>query len=162
MLFYPTPLVLLECVRDVKDSVRHAAFIVLSESCSIMNLTIGQRMDLLEAGLNDRNDLVQDACVSGLLRNWFLQLDSEFTHLLHKLDVESSPKLAEKALFKLFESLYSNENLVREFMKKGQPGQEEEQESTLEGQGATVNPVASGGEVEMDKVSCAMFCINSK
>ena len=140
----------------MKDSVRLAAFVLLSETCSIMNLTIGQRIYLLEAGLNDRNDLVQDACVSGLLKNWCLQLDSDFMRLLHRLDVESSPELAEKALFKLFDSLYSNECLVkilREFMEEGRPGlQEDGQQTTGEGLGETAaSPITSSVEAEMDR-----------
>ena len=145
------PLVLLECVHDVKDSVRHAAFTVLSVRCSIMNLTIGQRMYLLEAGLSDRNDLVQDACISRLLTSWCLHLDSDFMRLLHRLDAENSPKLVEKALFKLFDCLYSNEDLVsvfRKFMDKDQPGQEEGQDTPGEGLGTAAT---SGGETELDK-----------
>ena len=37
--------------------------------------------------------MVQEACVSGLLRSWSLTLDGDFLTLLTRLDVESSPEV---------------------------------------------------------------------
>jgi len=37
--------------------------------------------------------MVQEACVSGLLRSWSLTLDGDFLTLLSRLDVESSPEV---------------------------------------------------------------------
>ena len=51
-------------------------------------------MQLLSDGLNDHSDLVQEACVNGLLRNWSLEsLNGDFITLLSRLDVESSQQV---------------------------------------------------------------------
>ena len=44
----------LERTRDVKDSVRQAAFTVIAEKVPIKALSISQRVQLLQQGLNDR------------------------------------------------------------------------------------------------------------
>ena len=87
------PTAIIERTRDVKDVIRREAFLRLSEKCSIRHLSIHQRIQLLSDGLNDRSGLVQEACVSGLLRSWSLSLDGDFLSLLSRLDVESSPEV---------------------------------------------------------------------
>ena len=49
---------------------------------------------LLSDGLNDDSELVQEACVNGLLRKWSLESnDGDFISLLARLDVESSSEV---------------------------------------------------------------------
>lgn len=79
--------------RDVKDTIRQDAFLCLAEKCTIRNLTIKQRIQLLGDGLSDRSELVQEACVNGLLRSWILTLGEDLLALLTRLDVESSPEV---------------------------------------------------------------------
>ena len=50
----PSPSAIISRTRDVKDQIRKAAFLLLSEKCSIRNLRIEQRIKLLDDGLNDR------------------------------------------------------------------------------------------------------------
>ena len=48
---------ILERTRDVKDSVRQAAFTVIAEKVPMKALSISQRVELLQQGLNDRTGL---------------------------------------------------------------------------------------------------------
>ena len=51
-------------------------------------------LQLLSDGLNDHSELVQEACVNGLLRNWSLEsMNGDFITLLSRLDVESSQQV---------------------------------------------------------------------
>lgn len=51
-------------------------------------------LQLLNDGLNDHSELVQEACVNGLLRRWSLEsMDGDFITLLSRLDVESSQQV---------------------------------------------------------------------
>ena len=46
---------------------------------------------LLSVGLRDLSDMVVEACVNGLLRQWSLECnDGDFINLLARLDVENS------------------------------------------------------------------------
>jgi condensin complex subunit 3 len=47
----------LERTRDVKDTVRQAAFKVIAEKVPIKALSISQRVQLLQQGLNDRTGI---------------------------------------------------------------------------------------------------------
>lgn len=121
-----------------------------------MNLTIAQRLHLLEAGLNDRSDVVQDACGTGLLRSWCLFLEGDFLRLLRRLDAENSPEIAEKAVFKLFDNLYSSESPIKtlnEFLEETQPGHDVE----AIGEGSTTSPGVSTGETA-DEASTEQVC----
>ena len=46
---------IIERTRDVKDTVRRTAFIVISEKIPVRALEIEQRIKLLQDGLNDRS-----------------------------------------------------------------------------------------------------------
>ena len=102
--------------RDVKDVVRSAAFLTLADEakCTIRNLTIQQRLQVLNDGLRDDSPQVRKSCVSGLLRSWFMSLDGDFLELLRRLDVESSPKVVELVLMSLFDDIIEEE-LVKTF-----------------------------------------------
>lgn len=100
--------------KDTKDIVRRCAFLILSEKCSIRHLTIKQRIQLLSDGLRDHSVQVREACTGGLLRSWCLTLDGDFLQLLRRLDVESSPDVAELVLMSLFDDI-SDEELVKTF-----------------------------------------------
>ncbi|XP_038070751.1 condensin complex subunit 3-like isoform X1 [Patiria miniata] len=89
---------ILDRTRDVKDSVRKTAFLVLAEKVHIKALTIAQRVQLLQDGLTDRSDTVKDACSGKLLQAWLRIFDGNVLDLLACLDVENSCKTAELAL----------------------------------------------------------------
>lgn len=92
------PSAIIERTRDVKGLVRKDAFNLLAEKCSIRNLSIQQRIQLLSDGLNDCSELVQEACTNGLLRSWSLSLDGDLLSLLARLDVESSPQVSQSQI----------------------------------------------------------------
>ena len=63
---------------------------VSSSLMYVHNITL----QLLNDGLNDHSELVQEACVNGLLRSWSLEsMDGDFITLLSRLDVESSQQV---------------------------------------------------------------------
>ena len=98
--------------KDINKNVRRAAFLALSEKCSIKYFTIKQRLQLLQSGLNDRCPAVKEACVRGLLRSWCMECEGDFLALLYRLDVESSPDISELALKALFDQLTDEELLT--------------------------------------------------
>ncbi|CAI8041284.1 Condensin complex subunit 3 [Geodia barretti] len=91
--------------RDVKEQIRKDAFWMLAEKCNIRNFRIEQRIKLLSDGLNDRSEIVREACVKGLLHSWSSNLNGDLLALLSKLDVESSSEVAEQALCRLLEEI---------------------------------------------------------
>ncbi|XP_064383727.1 condensin complex subunit 3-like isoform X2 [Halichondria panicea] len=100
----------IERTRDVKEVIRRDAFLCLAEKCSIRHFRIQQRIQLLSDGLHDDSELVQEACVNGLLRKWSLETnDGDFISLLSRLDVESSSEVAGLALRKLFDNFTTHE-----------------------------------------------------
>lgn len=95
--------------------MRRPAYLKLAESVSIRNLTIEQRIQLVNDGLRDESDKVKEACTGGLLRNWCIELDNDLLQLLRRLDVENCPDIAELVLFNLFEEIRDEEVLVTTF-----------------------------------------------
>ena len=100
--------------RDISDAVRRCTFLILSEKCTIRQLKIKQRLQLLRDGLQDRNDSVKEACMRGLLRNWCLTLDGDIYDLLRRLDLESSSDICEIVVMSIFEDL-PDEELIKSF-----------------------------------------------
>ena len=125
-----TLVALIERTRDVNASIRQLSYTKLAENCTIRHLTIGQRVQLLHDGLQDRSDDVQKACICSLLRSWSQTLGDDFLRLLQCCDVEASPQVAELALMKLFEHI-DNVSLV-ESMEAYMNLVPEEQESDKE------------------------------
>ena len=95
--------VIIERTRDINASLRQTSYVKLAEGCTIRHLSIGQRVQLLQDGLQDRSNDVQKACICNLLRSWSQTLGDDFLRLLQCCDVEASPQVAELALSKLFE-----------------------------------------------------------
>uniref|UniRef100_A0A1X7VDM6 Nuclear condensin complex subunit 3 C-terminal domain-containing protein n=1 Tax=Amphimedon queenslandica TaxID=400682 RepID=A0A1X7VDM6_AMPQE len=120
---------LIERTRDIKDLVRRAAFLKLSESVSIRNLTIDQRVQLANDGLRDESSKVKEAFTGGLLRNWYIELEDDLLQLLRRLDVENCPDVVELVLLSYFEEL-EDEDLVGSFEAslKRVAGEKEEEE----------------------------------
>lgn len=75
-------------------NLTHLQVIILRTIYLVSIYLILTHMQLLSDGLNDHSDLVQEACVNGLLRNWSLEsLNGDFITLLSRLDVESSQQV---------------------------------------------------------------------
>lgn len=114
MITMTSLLSVIERTRDTKDLVRRCAFLTLAEKCSIRNLSIQQRLQIVNDGLKDESPQVREACTGGLLRSWCIDLDEDLLQLLKRLDVENSPKVAELVLMSLFDEIEDND-LVSSF-----------------------------------------------
>lgn len=92
----------LERTRDVKDTVRQAAFTVIADKVPIKALSISQRVQLLQQGLNDRTEAVRVICRNKLLQSWLRTFEGNVLDLLHSLDAESSTDICQRMLQHLF------------------------------------------------------------
>ncbi|XP_060066514.1 condensin complex subunit 3-like [Ylistrum balloti] len=93
---------ILSRTRDVSDTVRKMAYLVMGEKIHIKALSIAQRIQLLQDGLTDTADSVKDACTAKLLQAWLRMLEGNALDLLSSLDVETSTETCELALYALF------------------------------------------------------------
>ena len=80
------------CLRDKDYKVRIKAFEVINECIAINNLTLDQRMDVLAAGFEDRNEKVFKACQKLVTKSWYRQRNYNPEKLLQALDIESSER----------------------------------------------------------------------
>ncbi|XP_078577289.1 condensin complex subunit 3-like isoform X3 [Branchiostoma floridae x Branchiostoma japonicum] len=80
----------LQRIRDVNQSVRVMAFKVLAEKFHIRALTIAQRLQVLQQGLNDRAEAVREVCGTKLLQSWLRLFEGNILDLLGCLDVETT------------------------------------------------------------------------
>jgi len=99
---------ILERTRDVKDTVRKAAYSVVAKKFLIQNLSISKRIQILKDGLNDTSPSVKDACVM-LLMSWLSSFDGNLLELVERLDVEGSPEVTQMALELVFKVIGSDE-----------------------------------------------------
>ncbi|XP_076461529.1 condensin complex subunit 3-like isoform X2 [Babylonia areolata] len=97
-----TLVAILERTRDVKDTVRQAAFTVVADKIPMKALTISQRVQLLQQGLNDRTESVRRVCVSKMVQGWLRSSEGNVLDLLHGLDVENSTQVCRDMLQHLF------------------------------------------------------------
>lgn len=89
-------------IMDAKELVRKLAYQVLAEKVHIRALTIAQRVNLLQLGLNDRSEAVKEIMQKKLLQSWLKYTEGDVLELLHRLDVENSPEVAVSALNAMF------------------------------------------------------------
>nr|XP_033804584.1 condensin complex subunit 3 isoform X2 [Geotrypetes seraphini] len=87
---------------DIKDAVRKLAYQVLSEKIHIRALSIAQRVQLLQQGLNDRSDAVKEVMQKKLLQAWLRFCNGDVLELLHCLDIENCSEVAISALNVMF------------------------------------------------------------
>ncbi|CAK9099602.1 Condensin complex subunit 3 (Chromosome-associated protein G) (Condensin subunit CAP-G) (hCAP-G) (Melanoma antigen NY-MEL-3) (Non-SMC condensin I complex subunit G) (XCAP-G homolog), partial [Durusdinium trenchii] len=76
--------------RDVKSDVRACAFVQLAKRVHIKNLSILQRIQLLNDGLKDRSEVVRVAARQMVCDRWVALVDGDPISLLRFLDVEAS------------------------------------------------------------------------
>lgn len=94
----------LERTRDVKEAVRRSAYSVIAEKVPLRALTIQQRVDVIQSGLDDRSETVKTTCASKLLQSWLCACQGNVLELLERLDVQSSVTVCSKALSHLFKT----------------------------------------------------------
>ncbi|XP_053113435.1 condensin complex subunit 3 isoform X2 [Hemicordylus capensis] len=100
--------------KDVKETVRKLAYQVLAKKVHMKALTIAQRVNILQQGLNDRSETVKEVVQKQLLQAWLGLAEGNVLELLHRLDVESCPEVGIPALNALF-SLFPIDDLIKKF-----------------------------------------------
>lgn len=100
---------IVERTKDVKEAVRKLAYQVLAEKVHMRAMSIAQRVQLLQQGLNDRSDAVRQAVQKHLLQGWLRFTEGNILELLHRLDVENSSEVAVSVLNSLFSVTPLNE-----------------------------------------------------
>ena len=99
--------------RDVKDTVRKAAFHKIAERVLVKQLTIEQRLLLIKEGLNDRSVAVKRVVEKELIMNWFKSCNNDLVKFLMLLDIQSDPKTIDKLLNILFHSFLASKSESR-------------------------------------------------
>ncbi|KAL7051709.1 hypothetical protein ACKWTF_004579 [Chironomus riparius] len=104
---YNIPLIL-ERLHDVDEKVRRHTYLQMS-SYSVRSYKIVDRIAILNAGLNDRSDLVRKAVTNVLLSNWIGVYEFDYAEFIRAIKLDSTEKdltkfrtLAEMALSEIF------------------------------------------------------------
>ena len=108
--------------RDVKETVRRAAYAVLGDQIpNIRQYTIAERVELLRNGLADPIEAIRVACRQRLLARWLASVDASVCELLVRLDVESlEENVVETILRSVFdETATPVSKLVDDFASSG-------------------------------------------
>ncbi|KAK3128880.1 hypothetical protein QOZ80_6BG0467700 [Eleusine coracana subsp. coracana] len=89
----------IESTLDVSESVRRAAYSVLSTKFPLQSLSIKQRTTLLHRGLSDRSASVNNECLKMLKDEWLVKhCNRDVTTLLRFLDVETYESVGESVM----------------------------------------------------------------
>uniref|UniRef100_A0A0D9WP01 Nuclear condensin complex subunit 3 C-terminal domain-containing protein n=1 Tax=Leersia perrieri TaxID=77586 RepID=A0A0D9WP01_9ORYZ len=89
----------IESTLDVSESVRRAAYCVLSTKFPLQSLSIKQRTSLLHRGLSDRSASVNGECLKMLKDEWLTKYCSgDVITLLRFLDVETYEAVGETVM----------------------------------------------------------------
>ncbi|GJN00126.1 hypothetical protein PR202_ga17289 [Eleusine coracana subsp. coracana] len=89
----------IESTLDVNESVRRAAYSVLSTKFPLQSLSIKQRTTLLHRGLSDRSASVNNECLKMLKDEWLVKhCDRDVITLLRFLDVETYESVGESVM----------------------------------------------------------------
>ncbi|KAM0895550.1 hypothetical protein ACQ4PT_023797 [Festuca glaucescens] len=90
---------IIESTMDVNESVRRAAYSVLSTKFPLQSLSIKQRTTLLHRGLSDRSVPVNDECLKMLKDEWLVKhCAGDVIALLRLLDVETYESVGESVM----------------------------------------------------------------
>ena len=99
---------ILERLHDVDDKVRRHTYLQMS-SYSVRSYKIVDRIAILNAGLNDRSELVRKAVTNVLLSNWIGVYEFDYAEFIRAIKLDSTEKdlvkfrtLAEMALSEIF------------------------------------------------------------
>ncbi|KAJ1258904.1 hypothetical protein BS78_10G111600 [Paspalum vaginatum] len=89
----------IESTLDVSESVRRAAYSVLSTKFPLQSLSIKQRTTLLHRGLSDRSPSVYNECLKMLKDEWLVKYcGGDVVALLRFLDVETYESVGESVM----------------------------------------------------------------
>lgn len=87
--------------RDVEDSVRKMAYLFISK-ITAKSLTISQRQQLINNGLNDRSENIKKCVRDILIPSWLRYYDNNYINLMKAIDAEHAPEAVALALNCLF------------------------------------------------------------
>lgn len=100
---------ILERLLDVNEHVRCAVYSDLSQR-DVRQLTIAQRLSILNHGYNDQSTKVQDVIVNQLVLSWFRMYNNNMLELLKAIkfdanfkDIENFMRISKYMLFNWFE-----------------------------------------------------------
>ncbi|KAF0903653.1 hypothetical protein E2562_028356 [Oryza meyeriana var. granulata] len=89
----------IESTLDVSESVRRAAYCVLSTKFPLQSLSIKQRTSILHRGLSDRSASVNSECLKMLKDEWLMKYCSgDIITFLRFLDVETYEEVGETVM----------------------------------------------------------------
>ncbi|OXU30311.1 hypothetical protein TSAR_015427 [Trichomalopsis sarcophagae] len=89
--------------RDVDDSVRKMAYLFISK-ITVKSLTISQREQLINNGLQDRSDVVKKCVREILIPSWLRYYDQNYINFIKAIDAEHASETASLALGCLFKN----------------------------------------------------------
>jgi len=94
--------------RDVSSKIRHIAFKKISRRVDFKgDLTMDQRLTLLNNGFKDRNEVVRQAVRTYLVPGWIKSYDDDIIQLLNDLDVIVNVDVVSKFLEVVFQYAFS-------------------------------------------------------
>jgi condensin complex subunit 3 len=87
--------------RDVDDSVRKMAYLFISK-ITVKSLTISQREQLINNGLQDRSEMIKKCVREILIPSWLRYYDKNYINFIKAIDAEHAADTTALALGCLF------------------------------------------------------------
>lgn len=105
---------ILDRTKDINENVRSQAFNVISEKVNIRVLSVAQRLELAENGLEDKSVSVKKICTTRLFQTWLRACDGDILELHRSVDVVTSLEICENMMASLYQQFPVDE-LVKNF-----------------------------------------------
>lgn len=93
---------ILDRTKDINETVRSQAFNVISEKVNIRALSVAQRLELAQNGLEDKSVAVKKICTNRLFQTWLRACDGDLLELLRSVDVVTSLETCEGMVASLY------------------------------------------------------------
>lgn len=94
--------IILTRTRDIDPQIRRTFYAKKMVEIDVLSLSVEERDLVLKAGLSDRDESVQKACVDMIFSHWLPRTSSNLVEFLTCIDVVSNTKVAEDALKAFF------------------------------------------------------------
>src|SRR3990167_647600 len=101
--------------RDVSTDIRKRAFTILGSKVDITLLTVEQRVQILDAGINDRDEVVRKECIK-LIITWLQNQENNPIKLLEFLSVTKYEKVAGDVINILLSSSEVDQNIANDIV----------------------------------------------
>ncbi|GMH13269.1 hypothetical protein Nepgr_015110 [Nepenthes gracilis] len=90
---------IIDCTRDVSESVRKATYFVLAKKFPLQSLSIKLRTVILQRGLSDRSPAVVEECLKLMKDEWLVNCcNNDPVELLKFLDVETYESIGDSVM----------------------------------------------------------------